>query len=316
MISIIILNYNRLEYLKRTLKTIKNLTYQNKEIIVVDNASTDGSVSWLEKQTSIKLIKNKSNTGYSKGKNIGAKHSRGKYLFLLDNDVLIQDSMILQKVIKKINEKEILTFVLAEENKKVAHLWGGFFWLFGIKRTREVLLKKVLSYKGDIYCGFVMGPAIFIKKRDWKVFFGGFDERQPYMLDDFDLSMKAWIYGFKCKTFNESYLINLGVLDYQNHENFIWKVQFQFSGFATAIFKNYKISNILLYFPFFIFGVVIKVLKNLIVRRRLDILVSFLKSIHLFFINLPETLMRRRAIQRNRTVHSDLFLQIKAPKFD
>lgn len=90
-LSIIILNYKTLGLIKNCLKAIKDLSLPyNYEIIVVDNNSNDGSVEFLkEHYFDIKLIESKENLGFSKGNNLGIKESQGKYILILNPDILI-----------------------------------------------------------------------------------------------------------------------------------------------------------------------------------------------------------------------------------
>jgi len=92
-LSIIIVNYNVKEFLQNLIHSIykagENLKY---EIIIVDNASDDGSVEFLrEKFPQIKLIVNNKNLGFSKANNIGLKHASGRYILLLNPDTIVQE---------------------------------------------------------------------------------------------------------------------------------------------------------------------------------------------------------------------------------
>jgi|GEM_PF-204877 len=93
LVSIIILTWNQLEYTKACLASIRNNTPESHEIIFVDNGSTDGTVKWLRKLVRANpqyiLIENKSNLGFAKGCNQGIKASKGEFLLLLNNDVLV-----------------------------------------------------------------------------------------------------------------------------------------------------------------------------------------------------------------------------------
>lgn len=62
--SIVILSYNTLSYTKLCIESIRAYTKKSYEIIVVDNASTDGSLEWLKEQPDIKLIANRENAGF------------------------------------------------------------------------------------------------------------------------------------------------------------------------------------------------------------------------------------------------------------
>lgn len=88
--SIVILTYNKLNYTIECIESIRRYTSDGMyEIIVVDNASTDGTQSWLKKQSDLKLILNKENNGFPKGCNQGIEVSNGDYVMLLNNDVVV-----------------------------------------------------------------------------------------------------------------------------------------------------------------------------------------------------------------------------------
>ncbi len=88
--SIIILSYNALDYTKLCLESIRKHTpLGTYELIVIDNASTDGSAQWLKEQEDIRLIINEENVGFPKGCNQGLKMAQGSELLLLNNDVIV-----------------------------------------------------------------------------------------------------------------------------------------------------------------------------------------------------------------------------------
>ncbi|MBM3709910.1 MAG: glycosyltransferase family 2 protein [Actinobacteria bacterium] len=116
-LSIIIINYNSKLYIKKCIESIflffnskKNDVKFGWEIIIVDNASNDGSVEFIEKKISeaelfnIRLIKLSDNSGFSKASNIGAKNCRGEFLLFLNPDTeIIQEG--LENILKFYNEK-------------------------------------------------------------------------------------------------------------------------------------------------------------------------------------------------------------------
>ena len=88
--SIIILSFNTLPITKLCIESIRRHTAKDiYEIIVVDNASHDGSVEWLEKQADIRLINNDWNAGFSVGCNQGLKIAKGSELLLLNSDTIV-----------------------------------------------------------------------------------------------------------------------------------------------------------------------------------------------------------------------------------
>ncbi len=95
-ISIIIVNYNSLEFIKKCMESIEGLIDKsgiNCEVLVVDNNSEDGSAGYLKKKSAensrIRLIANKNNPGFSRASNTGALEAEGRYLLFLNPDTRI-----------------------------------------------------------------------------------------------------------------------------------------------------------------------------------------------------------------------------------
>ena len=87
--SIIVITYNKLEYNKLCIESIRQYTEPDSyEIIVIDNHSTDGTVEWLQGQQDIKLILNSENAGFPVGCNQGIKAAKGSSVLLLNNDTI------------------------------------------------------------------------------------------------------------------------------------------------------------------------------------------------------------------------------------
>ncbi|MBD3287314.1 glycosyltransferase [candidate division KSB1 bacterium] len=92
-LSIIIVNFNVKELLEQTLLSVKRATHQiSKEIFVVDNASTDGSVGMIrQKFPEVKLIANKENIGFGKANNQAMAHAQGRFFVILNPDTVVQE---------------------------------------------------------------------------------------------------------------------------------------------------------------------------------------------------------------------------------
>jgi GT2 family glycosyltransferase/glycosyltransferase involved in cell wall biosynthesis len=92
--SIIILTRNGLEFTRQCLESIfAKTTYPDYEIIVVDNASQDGTLEYLDeisaRQKNVQIISNKQNEGFARGNNQGARAAKGEYLVFLNNDTVV-----------------------------------------------------------------------------------------------------------------------------------------------------------------------------------------------------------------------------------
>ncbi|MGI6109232.1 MAG: glycosyltransferase family 2 protein [Eubacteriaceae bacterium] len=107
-LSVIIVNYNTYDYTKGCIESVlsaedylrdERLEY---EIILVDNASADGSIEWLEQEyadeSRIKIIRNSDNFGFSVANNIGIKEAVGAYLLLLNSDTVIAPDALVKTI--------------------------------------------------------------------------------------------------------------------------------------------------------------------------------------------------------------------------
>lgn len=93
--SIVILTYNKLEYTKLCIDSVRKYTEDGTyEIIVVDNNSTDETVEWLSQQNDLRVIFNDSNLGFPKGCNQGIEIALGKQILLLNNDTIVTEGWL------------------------------------------------------------------------------------------------------------------------------------------------------------------------------------------------------------------------------
>ncbi len=102
-VSVIIPTYNRANLVSRAIKSVLNQTYQDFEIIVVDDCSEDNTEEIVKSfnDSRIRYIKHKKNKGGSAARNTGIKRARGKYIAFLDDD----DEWLPSKL-----EKQIMLF--------------------------------------------------------------------------------------------------------------------------------------------------------------------------------------------------------------
>ena len=85
-VSIIVVNWNGIGWLDGCLNSLVNQTYSDYEIILVDNASTDGSVEFIRiNYPQIQLIENSSNDGFARGNNIALPYAKGSLILLINN---------------------------------------------------------------------------------------------------------------------------------------------------------------------------------------------------------------------------------------
>lgn len=129
-VSIILVNYNTKYVTLDCLKSIYEKTFGIEvEIIVVDNASIDGSVSAIREQfPEVKIIENPENIGFGRANNVGVLNSCGKYVFFLNTDTVLINNAI--KILFDFMEKDSSVGVcggnLFDEKMKYVHAYGSF----------------------------------------------------------------------------------------------------------------------------------------------------------------------------------------------
>lgn len=120
--SIIIPIYNTEKYIERCINSVLNQTYDNYEIILINDGSTDNSQEIIKKYKNNKKIKiiNQKNYGLSYSRNMGIKESKGNYILFLDSDDYYELDLL--KILNEtINNQEIIKFGYKDlkENKQI-----------------------------------------------------------------------------------------------------------------------------------------------------------------------------------------------------
>ena len=96
-VSIVIPTYNRKKDLMQCLISVENLLYSKIKVIVVDNASTDGTSEIIKRVfPRIKIVKNARNLGVSGGRNTGLKYlnTATKFILFLDHDIIVEKDLV------------------------------------------------------------------------------------------------------------------------------------------------------------------------------------------------------------------------------
>ena len=185
MISIITPNYNKAVFLSETIKSVLSQTYTNWELLVVDDDSTDNSLSvideFVKKDKRIQLFKNDTgNKGGSVCRNIGLQKAQGAYVVFLDSDDLLA-KRCLDSRIAEMTKNPSLDFAVFS--------MGTFFKSLGDSSS------VWSDFRGDILNRFLSHDLPWaipcpIWKRDFLIKLGGFNESFK-RLQDVELHTRA-----------------------------------------------------------------------------------------------------------------------------
>lgn len=150
-VSFIVTSYNYADYISETIESIKNQTYKDLEIIVIDDFSDDNSVEILEKTEGIKFIKHDKNRGQLASIITGLKEARGEFVSIIDSDDAIKENYA-ETLISKLKENDVaLVTCNNSENKLLTtdnSTFGGWWWSpMSCGMFKRKYLDCVLNYK-------------------------------------------------------------------------------------------------------------------------------------------------------------------------
>lgn len=219
-VSVVILNWNGLNYLKQFLPSVCASTYPNLQIIVGDNASTDNSVAFIEANyPQIRLISNDKNYGFAGGYNKVLDQVKSDYYILLNSDVEVHPEWI-QPIIKlmeadsqiAVAQPKILSY--KDKNKfEYAGAAGGFLDMLGYPFCRGRIFDSVEDDNGqyddvkEIF--WASGAALFVKRDKWTQV-AGLDEDFFAHMEEIDLCWRLKNMGFKIMYCPDSVVYHVG----------------------------------------------------------------------------------------------------------
>lgn len=180
LVSVIIPTYNRAGKLKRSIKSVLNQTYENFELIVVDDASKDDTETKVNSfdDSRIKYIKHDKNKGGGASRNTGIKLSEGKYIAFLDDDD-IWLPIKLEKQIKKFSLLPNIFGAVYSYHYEIDDYTGHLKYFSGSR------------FRGDVYKRLLRGwcaasTSLFVIRSECFENVGTFDERLE-SFQDYDL---------------------------------------------------------------------------------------------------------------------------------
>jgi len=188
LVSVIISTYNRKEKLARLIDSLLKSDYSNLEIIIIDDNSKDGTYDYVKKlygnDKRITIIRNNREKFTSYNWNLGLKLSRGKYILILGDDMVVERDCI-KKLVNFLEEK--LEFVVVAP---VVYDMSGKIWNAGVKRhymginttyNIKTLLNK-LEYIAVDECNTIF----MIRKSDFQKI-NGFNENIEFYYEESEM---------------------------------------------------------------------------------------------------------------------------------
>jgi GT2 family glycosyltransferase len=230
-VSIIIINYNGKHHLESCLESLLKINYNNTEIIIVDNNSTDDSVNFVSKNfPDVILIRLNENKGFAEPNNIASKVATGDLLLFLNNDTIVTPSFISEmiKPIQQDSDIGICQSLLLKPDESIDSS-GDFIDTLGVVYNSKTQISEIREISS------ARGASMMIKKNLFEQL-EGFDKKFYFSFEDVDLSWRCWIAGYKVLIIPKSIVYHLGGQTYQKVKN-----SMAFHGFKNQL--SMKITN-------------------------------------------------------------------------
>ena len=259
--TVVIPNYNGIKYIEACLESLFAGTTTDFEVIMVDNASTDGSLELVkEKFPQVSLIENQENTGFDKAVNQGILASKTPYVILLNNDTKVELAFVHE--LEKMMEQDKSLFsasakMIALHDKDKMDDAGDFYcalgWAFAKGKGKNPTLYQK-SY--DVFAACA-GAAIY--RRECFEEIGLFDENHFAYLEDIDIGYRAQLYGYRNCFAPNAVVYHAGSATSGSRYN-AFKTKLASQNSIYLVYKNMPFLQILINVPFLFAGFLIKTL--------------------------------------------------------
>ena len=310
LISVIIPNWNGAHLLPTCLDSLRRQSHAERKIIVVDNASTDGSLDLLARDYSdVHLVTLPRNTGFTGGCNAGIRASQSEFIALLNSDTEADEHWLGEVVAAFERHPEaglVASKMLLFDQRDVLHTAGDFVRLDGVPGNRGVWQRDEGQFDREEYvfsaCG---GSAAY--RRAMLDQTGLLDEDFFFSCEDVDLAWRAQLAGWKCVfapraiVYHELAATGGGpTASFYDGRNMIWVIAKNYPG---ALWKRHWRDVIRAQLR--ITGEALRAWRGAAARARLRGQMAGL-------LGLPKMLRKRHAVQSSRRVSDDYLLGILA----
>lgn len=254
LITVIIVYWNGVNYIDRCLNALFAQTFQDFEVVLVDNGSTDNFIDDIEKRwPSLQILRLEQNLGFAAANNIAAKKARGEWLALLNTDAFPRPGW-LAALLQAADEHPDLFFFtscqIQANNPDLLDGTGDEYNIGGIAWRRQFAMpvEDAVQVVDEVFSA--CGAAAFYPKGAF-VSVGGFDEDFFSYLEDVDLGFRLRLKGFRCLYVPQAQVLHVGSASlgkesefavYHSQRNMLW-----------TYIKNMPSPYIWLYLPYHIF---------------------------------------------------------------
>jgi GT2 family glycosyltransferase len=254
-VSIILLNYNGLAYIRNCVYSVLKSDYTNFELIIVDNNSTDKSIDIIESDYNddrIKIVRNDKNLGFAGGNNLGAQYAKGRYLALLNIDTIV-DSQWLTELVRLMEYDSSVGIaqpkLLSLSNKSIYDSAGDYIDFFGnCFRLGGGWEEKDVGQYDTIHEIFSARGAALLTRKEIVENIGLFDEDFFMNFEDIDFSWRVRLNGKRVVFVPRSIVYHKGHgIISKAPLNSSYLEMHNFKNIKTSMIKNYNFIHMVKY---------------------------------------------------------------------
>jgi len=309
-ISLVVVNYNGEDIIRLCLDSLKKVDYPGNryEIIVVDNASSDKSISIIKGFHGIKIIQNKSNMGYV-GVNSCLGKIKGKYIFILNND-LEMEKKCLKKLIEIIEKDDDIGTVVPKfvnfysRSVESSGTWVSRAFYNGHytdknerQKVKEVPYLGIEMLRTDITkkFGYIYDPDYFI------------------YAEDLDLGLRSRLLGYKTVYVPEAIVYHMHNITMKKTKTYNSTFLLE-RNLLITFFKIFTVRNTLLLMPYVFLMRLVAIVKDLATLKFMHALFR-IKAILWILFNFNVIIKKRDETQKLRKVDDGYVLRVFSEKY-
>jgi hypothetical protein len=222
-VSVIIVTCNNKKILAQCLNSVTAVDYENIEIIVIDNGSSDGTSKFVSEHFPyVKLVRSNKNLGYAAGNNLGMKNANGTYLILLNDDTIVEPQFIdrLVRAMEAEPRAALGSCKIYMIRGKTLLYAGGYTDKRGYPVMRGCGEEDVGKYDMVEEVEWASGACMIIRS-EYLQYIGFLDESFHFYYEDTDLSFRARRLGYKVIYIPNAVIRHIGSTTTQRH----WRYQ-------------------------------------------------------------------------------------------
>lgn len=307
-VDIVILNHNGIHFLDECIQSVLNSTYPNKKIYLLDNASTESDVAYVnQKYPSVHLICNPLNNGYCAAYNLAFSVCKSEYVICLNNDVSVDPGWIEPLVSLAESDPSIgalqpkILSYFDSHQFEYAGACGGMMDIYGYPflqgRVFHTIEKDEGQYNQIKEIFWASGASVFLRRAALN-HSSLFDESIVHHMDEIDLCWRLHLTGYRSLIQPASCIKHIGGATIQTHS--FKKVYWNHRNSIYVMIKNYALGNMLKRVPVHILLDYVAIVQALFSFNFIS--VRGIVAAHVWLLlNIPLIIRKRKEVQALRT---------------